>query len=227
MTGLKNGIYNILQHTPCRNFRLLLILAMISMAGCATPNRNPDENKQLLDQALVLQEISPQRNASGQASGVNKANPEHGEQNSVRRDSREPLQWQFSKSTLTPSQQQIQQLYNWLAAVKQLQQAQLVLESGPDWLSSHKRGKAIRQYIPRGLKIRQQYQANMKPHLVTLTLISPELSKPVSSSNSVTTQTAIKQTPVKHSSLKQTSNVRIKNKTGAAWLEAIMREASQ
>lgn len=212
-----------------------IVFLLLLSAGCAT-KQPQDVNKQLLDQALVLQEITPSRNSPSnntashntrsvitkQTQGQTSLIP-HGHMRDAKR-----LVWQFSEKELQLSAGHIQQLYQWLTTLRQPQQFQLVLNIGPDWLSSYQRGKAIRAYIPRGLTIRQQYHKHMAPHQVTMSLVkitTGSTLKPDAQNQEKDKQE--KENQLQRHSLRNTSHTRIKHKTGAAWLEAVMRETSQ
>ena len=137
--------------------KLLIILLLTSQfSGCATsPGKN---NKNIFEQALILQQVSPADNKAVLSTRTEKISSD------------QPLVWNFPQGEKHIKQQQVTEFYSWLATVKNFEGALLVLEQGPDWLTSIKRGDHIRSFVPRGLKVRQVYQAKMPAHQVRLSL---------------------------------------------------------
>lgn len=137
------------------------------LGGCAlTQEKN---NKSMFEQALVLQTVAP--DSSAQQNHKNRVGL------SDKKDVPAVLEWQLAQGETTLSAQHIQDLYRWLAAIdttsvkgKPFNGRTLILQQGPDWLSSHKRGQNIRHFIPRGLTVRQEYRVDMTAHKVIIKL---------------------------------------------------------
>lgn len=119
-----------------------------SMVGCAT-TANKDANKNLFEQALVLQKVN---------TGAHSANQS------------KKIQWQFTPLQLEPNKQQKFDLFTWLSKIENYRTSAIVLQLGPDWISSYKRGNNLRQMIPRGIVIEQQYKADLPLHQVVFSL---------------------------------------------------------
>lgn len=149
--------------------KLLLIVTLLGLfSGCATSHGK--QNKNIFEQALILQQVAPDNRAkTKRTERSNQSNLSISTNSSAT-----TLRWSFVQGNVLLSPAQINELYAWLSGIGQLDGALLLLKQGPDWLSSIKRGEHIRQYIPRGLKVRQIYQATMPAHQVQLQLQAPE-----------------------------------------------------
>jgi hypothetical protein len=133
---------------------------LISLAGCAS--KSTVNSQKIFQQALVLQQARPDSTAK------------------ATKTADDFLLWTFSDNQFSPHMPQITELYQWLSQAGPLQGYRLQVRTGPDWLSSYKRGNAIRAFIPRGLSINQTYNAAQAPHTVELQL-QPLLLKSVTS----------------------------------------------
>ncbi len=129
------------------------------MAGCAS-TREKDANKNLFEQALVLQEVK--------ASTVNKSQKDLVQ--------KERIQWQFEATQFQPNAKQKRELYIWFSQLESYSDNPILLQLGPDWMSSYKRGNNIRKMIPRGIIIEQQFDASLPENEVVFSL---KVSKPI------------------------------------------------
>jgi hypothetical protein len=125
------------------------------MVGCAsTPKK--DANKNLFEQALVLQETKTSKPIN------------------VRVDKTDHVQWQFGETQYQPNPKQKRQLFLWFSQIDS--NNPIVLQLGPDWMSSYKRGNNLRKMIPRGIVIEQQFDASLQKNEVIFTLKSASTS---------------------------------------------------
>ena len=131
-------------------------MAALLMIGCAsTPEK--DANKNLFEQALVLQEI--------------KASTPRG--NRVNRiEIIDHVQWKFDEKQYQPNLEQKRQLFLWFSQIDSYSDNPILLQLGPDWLSSYKRGNNLRKMIPRGIVIEQQFDTSLEKNEVIFTLKS-------------------------------------------------------
>lgn len=118
------------------------------MVGCAT-TANKDANKNLFEQALVLQKVNTGAHSNNQKSKI---------------------QWQFTPLQFEPNKQQKFDLFVWLSKMDNYSNNPILLQLGPDWISSYKRGNNLRKMIPRGIVIEQQYDADLPSHQVVFSL---------------------------------------------------------
>jgi len=123
---------------------------LIALAGCASKSKV--DSQKIFQQALVLQQARPDSAAK------------------TTKTTDDSLLWTFSDDQFSPKIPQVTELYQWLSQAGPLQGYRLQVRTGPDWLSSYKRGNAIRAFIPRGLSINQTYDAAQTPHTVELQL---------------------------------------------------------
>lgn len=129
--------------------RVIITLLIALCVGCAT-TKHKDANKNLFEQALVLQQV----NSTAQV-------------NDNRRHSKsDEINWQFSPAQVAPNKAQKQALFNWFAQIENYTDNPVLLQLGPDWISSYKRGNVLRNMVPRGIVIEQRYVADMTPHQV-------------------------------------------------------------
>ena len=129
----------------------LFCLSTLSLSACSTQPKK-DANKNLLEQALILQQVqgSQPTNISSEVHS---------------------LSWDFPNTQMQLSEQQKRALYDLCLLVDDFSMQTLRIELGPDWLSSHTRGKHIRLLVPRGINIQQTYKPQMKAGSVVLTLV--------------------------------------------------------
>jgi len=118
------------------------------MVGCATTTKK-DANKNLFEQALVLQKVNAGAHSNNQKSKI---------------------QWQFTPLQFDLNKQQKFDLFVWLSKMGNYSNNPIVLQLGPDWISSYKRGNNLRKMIPRGIVIEQQYDADLPSHQVVFSL---------------------------------------------------------
>jgi len=67
-------------------------------------------------------------------------------------------------------------LYIWFSQLESYSDNPILLQLGPDWMSSYKRGNNIRKMIPRGIIIEQQFDASLPENEVVFSL---KVSKPI------------------------------------------------
>lgn len=147
---------------------------MLGLQGCALKPEN--HNQSMFEQALVLQQISPNQAASGQQS------EQQPELRSEIRSEIQPYQtneihWSFPAGETTLKDAQVSELFSWLAVKNRGKDSDyndtvLLLRQGPDWLSSYHRGQSIRNLIPRALTVRQEYYPDMQPHRVLIKMVN-------------------------------------------------------
>jgi hypothetical protein len=131
-----------------RMVSLLILINIAMLMGCSSVPQK-DANKNLFQQALALQNSKSTPSKS------------HGDGN---------IQWIFETEQFQPSDQQRQALFLWLAQLQDYSNNPVLLRLGPDWLSSYKRGNAIRKMIPRGIVIEQQFDTRLVKHKVIFSL---------------------------------------------------------
>ncbi len=126
------------------------------MVGCAsTPAK--DANKNLFEQALILQKVKV-------------STPHQSQKNRVQKEN---IQWQFDPTQYQPNSQQKRELFIWFSQLESYSDNPILLQLGPDWVSSYKRGNNIRKMIPRGIIIEQKFDASLPNHEVIFTLKTP------------------------------------------------------
>ena len=149
---------------------LLPILFTFGLQGCATKPDN--HNQTIFEQALVLQQVSPASTRAAQHTIPTEYTP----QNPAYRDE---IIWSFPAGETTLTKAQVTELFHWLAIASREKASDyqgfvLLLRQGPDWLTSHNRGKTIRNRIPRALTIRQEYRPDMEPNQVSIKMVNVE-----------------------------------------------------
>ncbi len=128
------------------------------MMGCAS-TREKDANKNLFEQALVLQKVNASTDQAAQVgTQVDK------------------IQWQFEATQFQPNAKQKRELYLWFSQLESYSSNPILLQLGPDWISSYKRGNNIRKMIPRGIVIEQQFDASLPKNQVIFSL---KVSQPI------------------------------------------------
>ena len=128
------------------------------MMGCAS-TREKDANKNLFEQALVLQKVNASTDQAAQlGTQVDK------------------IQWQFEATQFQPNAKQKRELYLWFSQLESYSSNPILLQLGPDWMSSYKRGNNIRKMIPRGIIIEQKFDASLPKNQVIFSL---KVSQPI------------------------------------------------
>ena len=143
--------------------RVMLALLIAMCAGCAT-TKHQDANKNLFEQALVLQQVK----SSAQPSAM------------ARTPIANEINWQFTAKQMKPSKAQKHELFMWFAKFENYSDNPVLLQLGPDWISSYKRGNILRNMVPRGVVIEQRYIADMPKHKVQFSFkkqIKPAISR--------------------------------------------------
>ena len=152
---------------------VLAAMLVLGLQGCALKPEN--HNQSIFEQALVLQQVAPTQAGPGQQTDSSKPfsqRPDFSQQ-----PHQSEVNWFFPAGETTLSDAQVTELFNWLAIESREKASDykdfvLLLRQGPDWLSSHNRGKAIRNLIPRALTVRQEYHPDMQPHRVSLKMVN-------------------------------------------------------
>lgn len=127
------------------------------MVGCASTSKK-DVNKNLFEQALVLQKVKASTPPDARA------------------DRSDHVQWQFDETQYQPNPEQKRQLFLWFSQIDSYSNNPIVLQLGPDWMASYKRGNNLRKMIPRGIVIEQQFDASLQNNEVIFTLKSSLVS---------------------------------------------------
>jgi hypothetical protein len=120
-------------------------VSALQLIGCASTVKK-DANKDIFKQALVLQEIKPTAQKKTQ------------------------IKWQFSAQQVQPESNQKHELFLWFSTLTDYSESPILLQLGPDWISSYKRGNALRKMIPRGIVIQQKYDDQLPEHTVIFSL---------------------------------------------------------
>lgn len=142
---------------------LSVLVAVLSLSGCASTVEK-DANKNLFQQALVIQKVKTNSDFSKSSLST-----EHSSSiNNVA--SLDKIEWLFSAQQVQPSAKQKYELFVWFSQLTNYSDHPILLKLGPDWISSYKRGKALRKMIPRGILIEQQYDDRLPKHKVIFSL---------------------------------------------------------
>ncbi|MEH6449546.1 MAG: hypothetical protein V7765_12800 [Oleispira sp.] len=128
---------------------LIVFVAALQLSGCASTVEK-DANKNLFQQALVLQKVKT-------SSPVAKI------ETLVHRDK---VEWVFSAQQVQPNSAQKHELFVWFSQLTNYSDYPILLQLGPDWISSYRRGNVLRKMIPRGILIEQQYDDSLANHKV-------------------------------------------------------------
>jgi len=131
----------------------LFCFSTLLLSACSTQPKK-DANKNLFEQALILQQVQGSQ-------PINISSNVHSHS----------LNWEFPDTQMQLSVQQKRALYDLCLLVDDFSMQTLRIDLGPDWLSSHTRGKHIRLLVPRGINIQQTYKPQMKAGSVVLTLV--------------------------------------------------------
>ena len=146
-----------------RNASLLIVLvAALQLAGCASTVEK-DANKNLFQQALVMQKVQS-HDATGNTSGKPRVSKK------VATAHQDKIEWIFSAPQMQPDATQKHELFMWFSQLKNYNDNPILLQLGPDWISSYKRGNVLRQMIPRGILIEQQYDDTLPEHQIIFSL---------------------------------------------------------
>lgn len=140
-----------------RVIKCSVLAAALLMVGCASTAQK-DVNKNLFEQALVLQKVKTNTPRDTRVENITH------------------IQWQFDKTQYKPNPEQKRQLFLWFSQIDSYSTNPILLRLGPDWISSYKRGNYLREMIPRGIVIEQQFDANLPENEVILTLKTPQVS---------------------------------------------------
>lgn len=136
---------------------LVVLVFALQLIGCASTVEK-DANKNLFQQALVLQKV----NATGQSNQTVRKE--------VMTTPGDRIDWLFTAKQVMPNATQKQELFLWFSQLSHYSDNPILLQLGPDWISSYRRGNAIRKMIPRGILIEQQYDDTLPEHSVTFSL---------------------------------------------------------
>lgn len=147
---------------------LLVVIIVASLMGCSSIAEK-DANKDLFQQALVLQKVQGNARLSPRT-----------EVNRIENSISSQLQWQFDATQIEPNITQRQELFLWFSQVEDYANTPILLQLGPDWISSYKRGNVIRKMIPRGIVIEQKYDPSLPKHKVQFSLTSGGQDEPSS-----------------------------------------------
>lgn len=148
---------------------MLAMILVLVLQGCALKPEN--HNQSIFEQALVLQQVAPTQAGPGQQADSSQRS------GFSQQTHQSEVNWSFPAGETTLSDAQVSELFNWLAIESREKASDykgfvLLLRQGPDWLSSHNRGKSIRNLIPRALTVRQEYHPDMQPHRVSLKMVN-------------------------------------------------------
>jgi len=132
---------------------LIVFAAALQLSGCASTVEK-DANKNLFQQALVLQKVK----ASSPVV------------NTVILPHRDKIEWIFSAQQVQPNSTQKHELFVWFSQLKNYSDNPILLQLGPDWISSYRRGNVLRKMIPRGILIEQQYDDSLAKHKIIFSL---------------------------------------------------------
>jgi len=152
-------------HTRINSEVLILVVfvAALQLVGCASTVEK-DANKNLFEQALVLQQVKTNSPIINGAS-----NNVHSSKNVIVNTS-DKIEWKFSAQQVQPNSTQKQELFLWFSQLTNYNDNPILLQLGPDWISSYKRGNVLRNMIPRGILIQQQYDDTLPEHKVIFSL---------------------------------------------------------
>ena len=146
-----NNLFSSATETKNKVTTLIVLITALQLIGCATTVEK-DVNQNMLQQALVLQEVKPP----------------------VQKKS--TIEWQFSAPQIQPNKNQKHELFLWFSTLTDYSANPILLQLGPDWISSYKRGNALREMIPRGIVIQQKYNDQLPEHTVIFSLKNKQFS---------------------------------------------------
>jgi hypothetical protein len=141
---------------------LIVLAAALQLAGCASTVEK-DANKNLFQQALVMQKVQSHGAPDG-TSGKTRINKK------VVMADQDKIEWIFSAQQMQPDATQKHELFMWFSQLKNYNDNPILLQLGPDWISSYKRGNVLRNMIPRGILIEQQYDDRLPEHQIIFSL---------------------------------------------------------
>lgn len=125
---------------------VIVLLPVMLLVGCAS-NAKKDVNKDIFQRALILQDVKP-----------------------VVSQLKNKIEWQFLDQQITPNSTQKHELFIWFSTLIDYNKTPILLQLGPDWISSYKRGNVLREMIPRGIAIQQKYNDQLPKDMVIFSL---------------------------------------------------------
>ena len=128
----------------------------LQLMGCASTVEK-DANKNLFQQALVLQKVK----SVGQFNNKQAA---------------DKIEWVFGAPQIQPNIEQKRELFLWFSTLTNFNDNPVLLQLGPDWITSYKRGNVLRKMIPRGILIEQKYDADLPKHKVIFSLKNKKIA---------------------------------------------------
>lgn len=160
-----NNLINRATHTRINSEVLILVVfvAALQLVGCASTVEK-DANKNLFEQALVLQKVKTHSPI------INSASNNVNSTKNVIVNTSDKVEWKFSAQQVQPNFAQKQELFLWFSQLTNFNDNPILLQLGPDWISSYKRGNVLRNMIPRGILIQQQYDDTLPEHKVIFSL---------------------------------------------------------
>lgn len=141
----------------------MVLMSLVMLMGCSSITQK-DANKDLFEQALVLQDTKSSSSQAGKKRASNRSVKK------IVANLDGEIHWTFGSEQVQPSREQRQELFLWLSQLQDYSDNPVLLRLGPDWLSSYKRGNSIRKMIPRGIVIEQQFDTNLEKHKVIFSL---------------------------------------------------------
>lgn len=147
---------------------LIVLAAALQLAGCASTVEK-DANKNLFQQALVLQKVKTSSPVLDGPSNNRHLITHRSDKNQIVNSS-DKVEWDFSAQQVQPNVTQKQELFLWFSQLTNYNDNPIILQLGPDWISSYKRGNVLRNMIPRGILIQQQYVDTLPEHKVIFSL---------------------------------------------------------
>ena len=162
-----NNLINRVTHTRISSEILILVVfaAALQLVGCASTVEK-DANKNLFEQALVLQKVKTNSPI------INSASNNVNSTKNIIINTNDKVEWEFSAQQVQPNFTQKQELFLWFSQLTNYNDNPILLQLGPDWISSYKRGNVLRNMIPRGILIQQQYDDTLPEHKVIFSLKS-------------------------------------------------------
>jgi hypothetical protein len=143
-------------------------MASLQMMGCASTVEK-DANKNLFQQALVLQKVKSAGQANNNQPG-NKQSRYQGVSSKDQLTTSDKIEWVFAAPQIQPNVEQKRELFLWFSTLTNFNDNPVLLQLGPDWITSYKRGNVLRTMIPRGILIEQKYDADLPKHKVIFSL---------------------------------------------------------
>jgi hypothetical protein len=162
-----NNLINRVTHSRINSevLTLAVFVAALQLVGCASTVEK-DANKNLFEQALVLQKVKTHSPI------INSASNNVNSTKNIIVNTNDKVEWEFSAQQVQPNFTQKQELFLWFSQLTNYNDNPILLQLGPDWISSYKRGNVLRNMIPRGILIQQQYDDTLPEHKVIFSLKS-------------------------------------------------------